>query len=188
MAQPKLFDRIGDYWDARTSNGREGLALLDECIRRTASKDRDWDALARFITRANATGNAPKVKKIIRAAFGNSLTYKVDKKHRAGGVFTMGWDGPFNLAGSNTYSMVKKAIADGKSWDDRAFLVELNAVLPETPKAAKVVDAAAQTKAAKTLATKLAELRADGFDIAAIIREAQAELATKVIKVGEPDH
>lgn len=188
MAQPKLFDRIGNYWDQRTANGREGLALLDECIRRTASKDRDWDALARFIARANMSTNGNKVKKIIRAAFGNNVVFTLDKKHPAGGRFELKWEGPFNLAGSNTYTMVKKAIADGKSWDDKGFLADLSKVLPDLPKPAKTVDAAAQTKAAKALATKLAELRNDGFDIASIIREAQAELATKVIKVGEVDH
>ena len=79
MAQAKLFDRIGSYWDSRTANGRDGLILLDECIRRTASKDRDWDALARFVARANMSNNAAKVKKIIRAAFGNQIVFKLDK-------------------------------------------------------------------------------------------------------------
>lgn len=187
MAQPKLFDRIGNYWDTRTANGREGLALLDECIRRTASKDRDWDALARFIARANVTSNASKVKKIIRAAFGNNIIFTLDKKHPAGGRFELKWEGAFPLAGSNTYTMVKKAIEQGKSWDDKAFLLELGKVLPELPKKEKVVDAAAQTKAAKALATRLNDLRNAGFDIAALLREAQAELTTKVIKVTEPN-
>ena len=174
---PKLFDRIGLYWDARTANGHEGLVLLDECIRRVASKERDWDALARFVARANMSNNAAKVKKIIRAAFGNDITFKLDKNHPAGGRFTLNWQGAYPLAGKNSYSMVKKAIEHGKSWDDKVFLKELNDVIPDLPKADKVVDAAAQTKAAKAMAKKLAELRDAGFNVGDLIREAQAELA-----------
>ena len=181
MAQkaPKLFDRIGSYWDSRTANGKEGLILLDECIRRTASKDRDWDALARFVARANMSNNAAKVKKIIRAAFGNNITFALDKKHAAGGRFELKWEGPFNLQGSNTYSVVRKAIEHGKSWDDKAFLAELTKVLPDVPKKEKTVDAATQTKEAKALAKKLGELRQAGFDLGALVREAQALLAAE---------
>lgn len=175
----KLFDRIGTYWDSRTANGREGLVLLDECIRRVASKDRDWDALARFVARSNMSNNAAKVKKIIRAAFGNDLTFKLDNKHPAGGRFVLNWEGAYALAGKNSYSMVKKAIEHGKSWDDKVFLKELGEVIPDLPKAAKTVDAATTTKAAKAMAKKLAELRNEGFDIGALIREAQALLATE---------
>lgn len=180
MAQvkaPKLFDRIGSYWDSRTANGRDGLILLDECIRRTASKDRDWDALARFVARANMSNNAAKVKKIIRAAFGNQIVFSLDKKHAAGGRFELKWEGPFNLQGSNTYSVVKRAIEQGKSWDDKAFLADLSKVLPEVPKPDKTVDAATQTKEAKALAAKLKVLRDAGFDLGALVREAQSLLA-----------
>lgn len=182
---PKLFDRIGSYWDARTANGAEGLVLLDECIRRVASKERDWDALARFVARANMSNNAAKVKKIIRAAFGNDLTFKLDKNHPAGGRFTLGWQGAYALAGKNSYSMVKKAIEHGKSWDDKAFLKDLNDVIPDLPKAEKTVDAAAQTKAAKAMAKKLAELRDAGFNIGDLVREAQAELAKNPVANGD---
>ena len=188
MAQAKLFDRIGNYWDSRQANGRDGLVLLDECIRRAASKDRDWDALARFVARANVSSNAAKVKKIIRAAFGNNITFTLDKKHAAGGKFELKWEGAFPLSGSNTYTFVKKAIEQGKSWDDREFLKALGEVIPALPKKEKLITPAEQTKAAKAIATKLAELRKEGFDVAAIIREAQAELATKVIKIEDPAH
>ena len=142
--QAKLFDRIGTYFDGRHANGRDGLVLLDECIRRAASKDRDWDALARFVSRSGASNSGAKVKKIIRAAFGNAMTYKADKKHKAGGTFTLSWDGPFNLAGSNTYGAVRKAIADNKSWDDKDFLTALSKIVPDAPKAEKIVSEAAQ--------------------------------------------
>lgn len=174
---PKLFDRIGTYFDGRHTNGREGLVLLDECIRRTASKDRDWDALARFVARAGMSSSAPKVKKIIRAAFGNSLTFVTDKKHPAGGRFSLSWEGPFPLAQSNTYSAVKKAVADSKSWDDKDFLADLSKIVPELPKKEKVVSPTAQTAAAKHVAKYLADRAAEGFSVGGIVKEAQALLA-----------
>jgi len=173
----KLFDRIGNYFDDRHANGVMGLVLLDECIRRAASKDRDWDALARFVSRAGMSNNAPKIKKIIRAAFGNNITFAVDKKHKAGGRFTLGWDGAFPLSGSNSYSLVKKAIADNKSWDDKDFLAKLSEVIPDLPKKEKIVTAAAQTAAAKHVQKYLKERQAEGFSVADIIKEAQALLA-----------
>ena len=173
---PKLFDRIGTYFDGRHANGREGLVLLDECIRRTASKDRDWDALARFMTRAGLSSSAPKVKKIIRAAFGNSITFVTDKKHPAGGRFSLSWEGAFPLAQSNTYSAIKKAVADNKSWDDKDFLAALSKIIPDLPKKDKVVSATAQTAAAKHVAKYLAERAAEGFSIGDIVKEAQALL------------
>lgn len=176
-ATPKLFDRIGTYFDGRHANGREGLVLLDECIRRTASKDRDWDALARFVSRAGLSSSAPKVKKIVRAAFGNSLTFVTDKKHPAGGRFALSWEGAFPLAQSNTYSAVKKAVADSKSWDDKDFLAALSKVIPDLPKKEKVVSATAQTAAAKHLAKYLSERAAEGFSVGDIVKEAQALLA-----------
>jgi len=176
-AQPKLFDRIGTYFDGRHANGVEGLILLDECIRRAASKDRDWDALARFVSRAGMSNNAPKIKKIIRAAFGNAIVFAVDKKHKAGGRFTLSWEGAFPLAQSNSYSLVKKAIADNKSWDDKDFLAKLSEVIPDLPKKEKTVDPKAQTAAAKHVATYLKAREAEGFSIGDIIKEMQAMLA-----------
>ena len=193
MAQlkaPKLFDRIGSYWDSRTANGRDGLVLLDECIRRTASKDRDWDALARFVARANMSNNAAKVKKIIRAAFGNQIVFKLDKKHAAGGRFELKWEGPFNLQGSNTYSVVRKAIEQNKSWDDKAFLLELGKVLPEVVKPVKEIDDKEEEKIVAALAKKFIELQQKGVNPQDIVRRAQAKFIAEIgqpVK-GEPAH
>lgn len=190
MAQAKLFDRIGSYWDSRQANGRDGLILLDECIRRTASKDRDWDALARFVARANMSNNAAKVKKIIRAAFGNQIVFKLDKKHAAGGTFELKWQGPFNLQGSNTYSVVKRAIEQGKSWDDKAFLLELGKVLPEIEKPVKEIDDKEEEKIVAALAKKFAELQQKGVNPQDIVRRAQAKFIADLgqpVK-GEPAH
>lgn len=179
MAQPKLFDRIGTYWDGRKANGVEGLALLDECIRRTASKDRDWDALARFVSRANESNNAAKVKKIIRAAFGNALVFQLDKKHPAGGRFTLTWEGPFPLAKSNSYGLVRDAIAKGVSWDDKGFLAELGKVIPSLPEKKKEVTEKATAKAADHLFKYIVERQAEGFDISAIMADVQSRLKAK---------
>lgn len=176
-ATPKLFDRIGTYFDARHSNGVEGLVLLDECIRRAASTSRDWDALARFVSRANMSGSAAKVKKIVRAAFGNSLTFTTDKKHPAGGRFEMKWEGAFPLAGSNTYGYVKKAIADSKSWDDADLQKKIAEIIPDLPKKDKSIDAAAQTAKAKTLVRSLLAAKEDGFEIGPLMREIETLLA-----------
>lgn len=174
---PKLFDRIGTYFDSRHANGVDGLVLLDECIRRTASTSRDWDALARFVSRANMSGNAAKVKKIVRAAFGNSLVYTTDKKHPAGGRFTMNWEGAFPLAGSNTYGYVKKAIADSKSWDDADLQKKIAEIIPELPKKERTVDASAQTAKAKVIVRSLLAAKADGFEVGPLMREIEALLA-----------
>jgi len=175
-AAPKLFDRIGTYFDSRHANGVDGLVLLDECIRRTASVSRDWDALARFISRANMSGSATKVKKIVRAAFGNQLIFTADKKHPAGGRFEMKWEGAFPLSGSNTYGYVKKAIADNKSWDDADFQKKIGEVIPNLVKKEKVVDAAAQTTKAKTIVRSLLAAKEEGFDVGPLMREIEALL------------
>ena len=177
VAAPKLFDRIGTYFDSRHANGVDGLVLLDECIRRTASASRDWDALARFVSRANMSGSAAKVKKIVRAAFGNSLTFVMDKKHPAGGRFEMKWEGAFPLAGSNTYGFVKKAIADSKSWDDADLQKKIGEIIPDLPKKDKSVDAAAQTIKAKAIVRSLLAAKEDGFEVGPLMREIEALLA-----------
>ena len=190
MAQDKLFQAIGSYWDSRQANGKEGLILLDQCIRRVASKDRDWDALARFVARANMSNNAAKVKKIIRAAFGNQITFTLDKKHAAGGRFELKWKDSFNLRGSNTYSVVMKAIEHGKSWDDKAFLLELGKVLPEVVKPVKEIDDKEEEKIVAALAKKFAELQQKGVNPQDIVRRAQAKFIAELgqpVK-GEPAH
>lgn len=179
---PKLFDQVGQYWDARHTNGQVGLALLDQCIRRAASKNRDWDALARFVTRAGNSGNRAKVVKIVRAAFGDKLTYKADAKHPAGGVFTMDWTGAFPLKESNAYTSVTKAIADSKSWDDRDFLKALSEVIPAKAKPPVVADAKATEKAAKHLTDYILAKVKEGFKAGEIMAMVQANLKAQTVK------
>ena len=141
---------LGDvvaYFATRDENGIAGLVLIDRCIRSTAV-NRDWDGLSRFVTLANRAGHGNRVKKIIRAAFGDKLIYKVDKHHPTGGIFTMGWDAgkPFPLA--NTYSIVSKAVEDKTSWDSLAFTKALSEVLPAPVKPAPAVDEKATLAAA----------------------------------------
>lgn len=175
-AAPKLFDQVNNYWDARHTNGQVGLTILDQCIRRTASKDRDWDALARFVTRSGASGNRAKVVKIIRAAFGDQLKFKADAKHPAGGVFSMGWEGAFPLRESNSYNSVTTAIKDGKSWDDRDFQKALNEVLPQPAPKQVEVTAAATEKAAKHVSDYIVAKMKDGFSSGEILKMVQATL------------
>lgn len=180
----KLFDRIGKYWDGRQQGSVAGLVLLDECIRRTASKDRDWDALARFVARANMTGNRAKVVKIIRAAFGNSITYTTDKKHAAGGKFTLAWEGAFPLAGANSYTHVKKAIADNKGWDDAAFLKALGEVIMAPEKRAREVDEKAAAKVAKHVTDYLVARMKEGFNVGEVLDAVRKELLVAVVAKG----
>ncbi len=164
VVAPKLFDRINAHWGDRQANGVAGLVLLNECIERTASKDRDWDALSRFVTLATANGQAGRVKKIIRAAFGDQIKYAPSKQHASGGTFVMGWAGEFNLAGSNTYTVVRRAIEDGVNWDSNAFQKALSEVLPEAVKPPVKVDDKAQAAAAKHLYEYIAEKVKAGMD------------------------
>lgn len=175
----KLFDQVGAYWDGRHENGRIGLMLLNECILRAASKNRDWDALARFVSRANMSNNKAKVVKIIRAAFGNDLTFKLDAKHPAGGVFTMKWEGAYPLAGKNTYSLVKKAIENHKSWDDKDFLAELSKVLPDVERVQK--DKADLLSAYKARAEKWAKDNGITVDMLIATLQAKPRATSEVI-------
>lgn len=165
---------VQGYFQRRTENGVEGLRLLVNCIERTA-KYRDWDALSRFISLANQSNSRAKVVKIIRAAFGDKLTYKSSTKHDTGGTIVMGWEGALDLAGSNTWGIVREAARKGKSWDDREFQKEL----PGAEKKAKTVSDEAQSKAAKHLAKYLMEREAEGFDTGAILAAAMAEIKVK---------
>lgn len=176
----KLFDQVGDFWNGVDHSSALGLVLLDECIRRTASKDRDWDALARFVARASMKGNRAKVVKIIRAAFGNSITYTTDKKHAAGGKFTLAWEGAFPLAGVNSYTHVKKAIADNKGWDDAAFLKALGEVILAPEKKAREVDEKAAAKVAKHVTDYLVARMKEGFNVGEVLDAVRKELLVAV--------
>ena len=171
LKKPSLDAQVKDYFVRRNENGAEGLKLLVTCIERTA-KYRDWDALSRFITASASSSSRSKVVKIVRAAFGEALTYKSSPKHDTGGTIVMGWEGEFPLAGRNAWGIVKDAARNGRSWDDRDFLKELPGPMPK----AKTVDAAAQEKAAKHLAKYLLEREAEGFVTGEIMQQVMANI------------
>jgi hypothetical protein len=171
---------VQTYWANRKANGAEGLKLLHKCIEDTA-KHRSWDGLSRFFTLAKKHGQGPRVALIIRAAFGDKLTYKANAKHPTGGEFIIGWDSsaPFNLRGNNVYPIIMESIDKGEGWDSASVNKLLREKVAKPTKPAKIVDAETQTKAAKALAKKLAELRDAGFDLGALRNEIDSILATK---------
>lgn len=169
---PSLDAQVKTYWQDRSASGVLGLKLLVTCIERTA-KYRDWDALSRFITQAGDNESArSKVVKIVRAAFGDSLTYKVNSKHDTGGTIVMGWEGSLDLSKSNTYGHVRDAARNGLSWHDKEFLK----LLPGPTPKAKDVNAVAHEKAGQHLAKYLLQREAEGFTIGDIIAQMQAEI------------
>lgn len=178
VKRPSLDVQVKDYFGRRQENGVEGLKLLVSCIERTA-KHRDWDALARFMTLAGKNeGVRARVVKIVRAAFGDKLTYKTNSKHDTGGTMVMGWEGEFNLKGSNTWGIVKAAAEKGLTWYDRDFLKELPGPVTKAP----TVNEAAAEKAAKHLAKYLLDKEADGFTIGDLLARAQKEIAAKHVE------
>ena len=170
-----LESRVKGYWTRRDNNSKDGLCLLDEAINRFAAHG-DWDALSRFTVGAMKYGQGPNVKRIIRAAFGNSVKFSLDSKHATGGKFVkVNWPGQsFPLDGSNTYAKVKEAIEKGMGWDSKALTKALNDVLPALEKKKVEVNAEAYEKKAKALAKQLDELEKAGFNLGDLIRQAQA--------------
>ena len=171
--------QVQNLWAARKQNGVDGLALLHKCIERTA-KHRDWDALARFVMSARQHGQGARVGAIIRCAFGDKITFKANKKHATGGEFVMGWVGEFDLRGSNTYGVIRDAVAKGMSWDDKEF----GALLPKADKAKRQVSEEQVKKVVKHLKTYTDKLKADGFNVGEIIAALQKELAVASAPVG----
>lgn len=175
--------KVKGYWTGRDRNSAAGLVLLDTCITRCAEHG-DWDHLARFYVGALKTGQGPNVKKILRAAFGNCLKFSLDSKHSTGGKFTkVNWPGnSFPLHESNTYSVVRAAISEGKGWDSKDFQKTLSDTLPAIPKKPRVVSDEQKKKVVKHLSTYMDKLTADGFSSGEILSMLQKELALKAVK------
>ena len=171
--------QVQTLWASRKQNGVDGLALLHKCIERTA-KHRDWDALSRFVMSARQHGQGARVGAIIRQAFGDKLTFKANAKHPTGGTFVLGWDGEFDLRGSNTYGVIRDAVAKGLSWDDK----ELGKMLPKPDKAKRQVSEEQVKKVVKHLKSYTDKLKADGFNVGEIIAALQKELAVASAPVG----
>lgn len=186
MEKLDLKAQVGRYFAAREKNSVAGLVLLDACIKRVA-EHRDWDALARFVARANMADVGPRVKRIIRAAFGDDLTYKADKKHETGGRFEMKWDGAYVL--KNTYNIVEQAIADKNGWDSRILREKLHDVLPEKAKPELVVNEKLLDTMAEHMFKYLSDKVKDSHNTIRpgdVLARVHKLAAAKV--VGEPNH
>lgn len=177
LAEASLKSKITSFFDSRDRSGREGLRLLDVCIQRAASQSRDWDGLARFFHRVQGTSQLGIAKKVIRAAFGSKLSYKANAKHDAGGTFTIGWEGSFNLIDSPTYKVVAAAITANEGWDSKAFNLRLNDTLPKIEAAPRKVTQEATDKAVKHLLDYTKRIRGEGFNIGEIMAAVQKQLA-----------
>jgi hypothetical protein len=170
--------QVQTLWASRKQNGIDGLSLLHKCIERTA-KHRDWDALSRFVIMSRQHGQGARVGAIIRCAFGDKLTFKANAKHPTGGTFVLGWMGEYDLRGSNTYGVIRDAVAKGMSWDDK----ELGKLLPKADKAKRVVSDEQKKKVVKHLKSYTDKLKADGFNVGEIIAMLQKELVSSAMPV-----
>lgn len=180
------------YFKGAQRNAATGLVLLDKLIHRVASKNADWDGLSRFIVLSGAQGDAMKVKRIVRLAFGDSLTFAYSKTHATGGKITLGWKGNEGFVLGNGYGAVTDAIQAKVGWNDKAFLKSLDDKLaPKVQKKREVTDKASAA-VEKHISDYLIARMAEGFNIGEILARAQANLAAaKVAKdaakvVGEP--
>ncbi|MCA2590229.1 MAG: hypothetical protein IM509_05615 [Microcystis sp. M31BS1] len=178
------------YFKGAQRNAATGLVLLDKLIHRVASKDCDWDGLSRFIVLSSATGDASKVKKIVRLAFGDSLTFAYSKTHATGGKITHKWKGNEGFTLGNGYGAVTDAIQAKVGWNDKAFLKSLDDKLaPKVQKKREVTDKASAA-VERHITDYLVARMTEGFNIGEILARAQANLAAvKAAKVvGEPAH
>ena len=176
-----LDEQVRKLWSDRARSGVEGLALLHKCIENVAHH-RDWDALSRFYVSAQKFGQGPRVAAIIRAAFGEKITFRTNVRHPTGGTFSIRWEGKFDLERSNTYAVVRDAVSRGISWDDR----ELGKLLPKREASNRTVSEEAQKKIVKHLANYLSDRRREGFAIGEIIALVQKDLELK--KIVEQKH
>jgi hypothetical protein len=182
LAEKSLESKVDAFWASRAKSGRDGLVLLDICIQRAASQSRDWDGLARFFKMAQGTSQLPVVKRLIRAAFGDKLTYKVDTKHAAGGKFTIGWAGSFNLLENPLYAHVVAGIAAGEGWDDKRFTTRLNAALPKIQAKPRKASKEATDKVIKHLSAYMDKLIADDFSTGDIMTALEKHLIAKAVQ------
>lgn len=155
-------------------SGTEGLALLHKCIERVANH-RDWDALSRFYVSARKFGQGQRVADIIRAAFGQKISFRLNARHATGGTFSLKWDGQYDLERSNTYAVIRDAVARGISWDDKDF----GRLLPKQEKGKRIISDEAIQKTVNYLVRYLSNLDRDGFPIGEIISQTQKELALR---------
>ena len=109
MAQEKLAQRVSNFWKAQDRSAAFGLSLLHDCLVNVRDH-RDWDALASFVGKSGS--DIDNVKRIVRAAFGDRLTFnaKKAKNHPTGVAFDMSWKDGEVVQFSNTYGMVQQVL------------------------------------------------------------------------------
>ncbi len=179
------------YFKGAQRNAANGLVLLDKLIHRVASKDCDWDGLSRFIVLSGATGDASKVKKIVRLAFGNSLTFAYSKTHATKGKITLGWKGNEGFTLGNGYGAVTDAIQKKVGWNDKTFLKSLDEKLAPKVQKKRAPTDKASAAVEKHIADYLIARMGEGFNIGEILDKVQATLAAaKVAQAAkvEPAH
>lgn len=171
MAQVKfeekpLNDQVSSFWASRERSGKQGLALFVRLAENLANHG-DWNGLAHFMKGAKAAKQETIVKRLIYHTFGDMLTMKANKGHPSGFTFTKKWEGAFNLAGSNSFGVIKNAPA-GTTWDSPVLFK----ALIKPPAKVKVVDPARYAAEAKRLAKMLDKLAQEGMIIGDVFAQA----------------
>lgn len=187
VVSPSLNKRVGTYWTNRSKMDKTGLVLLDECII-NLSDNKNWDPLSRFISRSAALNSSDRsrVMGVVRAAFGDQITYKKDASHPTGGK--IGTKAGITFADVrllNSYGVVKEAIIGEKGFRDadmhkklKGMTVPKERAAPETAKAAAHI-VSYMNKAGIT---------ATGAVMAEVQKLLAAKAAVVVDKNGQPDH
>lgn len=187
VVSPSLNKRVGTYWTNRSKMDKTGLVLLDECII-NLSDNKNWDPLSRFISRSAALNSSDRsrVMGVVRAAFGDQITYKKDASHPTGGKIGTRTGITFaDVKLLNSYGVVKEAIVGEKGFRDADMHKKLKDM--SGPPKRNPVEVA---KAAAHIVTYLknAKIEATGAVMAEVQKLLAAKAAVVVDKDGQPDH
>ena len=155
MAQKmSLAKSVQNKWASNHKQGVELLQLLDQSIE-NVKVNRDWDALAWFLSGATKSGQDAIVKYAIRAAFGERL--KLDaargKVHQSGCAFKLMWNEGDKIEFGNHYGLLKQAMEEGKSLFDQGLKKAFHTIFrpePVKPELDKKVETIAKAIAKAT--------------------------------------
>ncbi len=161
-----LNEQVSSFWASRERSGKQGLALFVRLAENLANHG-DWNGLAHFMKGAKAAKQDGIVRRLVYHTFGDMLTMKADKNHPSGFTFTKKWEGAFNLAGSNSFGIIKNAPA-GTTWDSPVLFK----ALIKPPAKVKTVDPARYTAEAKRLAKMLDKLAQEGLTVGVVLEAA----------------
>ncbi len=161
-----LNEQVSSFWASRERSGKQGLALFIRLAENLANHG-DWNGLAHFMKGARAAKQDGIVRRLVYHTFGDMLTMKADKNHPSGFTFTKKWEGVFNLAGSNSFGVIKNAPA-GTTWDSPVLFK----ALIKPPTKVKAVDPARYATEAKRLAKMLDKLAQEGLTVGVILEAA----------------